>query len=300
MTMSDDIYTIIDEQARLIDPPETPETPDAADKTPYNKDEYAARKKAERDEVYARIDQATERVTKDPAAFKDFLDTMARFSRYSVANTLLIFAQRPNATKVADFESWKRQGSSVKKGESAIAILEPGDEYTREDGSIGVSYNVKKVFDERQTNARHLKPRYSETRELLFALVNNSPVGIKVVDSLPAHQGYALYDNESKTISVVRGAESRELFRALATEFAHVALAERDDFYDRSENLETAQLAAYVVAGRYGADNSGQMPVFTLSTEGNSPAAARREAMRSQTSCRPAPPWWSLTPRERY
>jgi hypothetical protein len=110
--------------------------------------------------------------------------------------------------------------------------------------------------------------------------VNRSPVGVKVVDALPANQGYALFDNESKMISVVKGVESKELFFALATEFAHAAIAERDDFYDRSANHETALFAAYVVAGRYGVNNSEQMPVFTLRAEENATAEIRGELSR--------------------
>ena len=48
----------------------------------------------------------------------------------------------------------------MKKNQKGIVILEPGDEYTREDGSIGVSYNPKKVFDITQTTcAPECSPR---------------------------------------------------------------------------------------------------------------------------------------------
>lgn len=47
----------------------------------------------------------------------------------------------PEATRLADFKTWKDNDLYIKKGESGITILEPGDEYTREDGSVGVSYN---------------------------------------------------------------------------------------------------------------------------------------------------------------
>ena len=41
----------------------------------------------------------------------------------------------------------------ITKGAKSISILEPV-EYTRADGSPGISYNVKKVFDVTQTNGR--------------------------------------------------------------------------------------------------------------------------------------------------
>lgn len=46
-----------------------------------------------------------------------------------------------------------------KRGADAITILEPGKEYTREkDGSTGVFYDPKKVFDISQTNSRQRPP----------------------------------------------------------------------------------------------------------------------------------------------
>ncbi|WP_251153611.1 ArdC-like ssDNA-binding domain-containing protein [Cellulosimicrobium sp. Marseille-Q4280] len=55
-----------------------------------------------------------------------YLDTMAKFHRYSMLNTLLIAAQRPGATKVAGFRKWKDElGRHVRKGEKGISIFAP-------------------------------------------------------------------------------------------------------------------------------------------------------------------------------
>ena len=67
---------------------------------------------------------------------------------------LLILAQKPDATQLKDFDGWKDAGASIKRQQKGISILEPGEEYEREDGSIGTSYNVKRVFDISQTTAR--------------------------------------------------------------------------------------------------------------------------------------------------
>lgn len=56
---------------------------------------------------------------------KAYLAAMAKFPQYSVNNTLLIMAQRPDAQHVAGFTMWKRLGRSVRKGEHGIAILAP-------------------------------------------------------------------------------------------------------------------------------------------------------------------------------
>ena len=53
------------------------------------------------------------------------LRLMGRFSKYSLANQLLIYAQRPGATKVLGFHSWRNTGYIVRKGEKGIAIYAP-------------------------------------------------------------------------------------------------------------------------------------------------------------------------------
>jgi hypothetical protein len=273
--MNDELYEMIEAQEG-----EAKENEGKDGSMTMSKEEYAAKKKAERDGVYAMIDRATERVSTDPVAFKDYLDVMARFPSYSVANTLLIFEQMPDAVRVGDFEAWKGRGASVKSGEKGIMILVPGDEYTREDGSIGTSFNVKRVFDERQTTARHLEPRRPETRRLLFALIDKAPVAIKTVDTLPDGQKYAHYDHETRSISVEKGLDGGRLFKAISEEMAQAAFAERDDFYAHDDNRETALFAAYVVAGRYGVDNSGLMPVLVPQPKEGSLQDVRGELSR--------------------
>jgi hypothetical protein len=54
-----------------------------------------------------------------------WLAVAARFHAYSFNNTLLILAQRPDATQVAGFEAWKTLGRHVNKGEKGTAILAP-------------------------------------------------------------------------------------------------------------------------------------------------------------------------------
>src|SRR5688572_30193228 len=61
------------------------------------------------------------------------LKTMARFHRYSLHNVCLIVSQRPTATRVAGFHTWRGVGRFVRKGEKGIAILAPIVRRRRED-----------------------------------------------------------------------------------------------------------------------------------------------------------------------
>jgi hypothetical protein len=57
--------------------------------------------------------------------FRKYLITMSRFHEYSWNNQLLILLQKPNATRVAGFNTWKDLGRWVRKGETGIAIFAP-------------------------------------------------------------------------------------------------------------------------------------------------------------------------------
>src|SRR5438105_3902657 len=63
------------------------------------------------------------------------LTTMARFHRYSLNNICLIVAQRPTATRVAGFHTWRTLGRFVRKGEKGIAIMAPIIARRREDAN---------------------------------------------------------------------------------------------------------------------------------------------------------------------
>lgn len=94
-----------------------------------------------------------------------YLDALARFHHYSFGNVMLIACQRPNATRVAGFHTWKSLGRWVKKGEQGIAILAPmvgrkrredSDSATadKNDGNVRqlFGFRVVHVFDRQDSN----------------------------------------------------------------------------------------------------------------------------------------------------
>ena len=54
-----------------------------------------------------------------------YLNAMSRFHSYSWNNSLLIAYQNPEATFVAGFQRWLKQGRHVRKGEKGIGIMAP-------------------------------------------------------------------------------------------------------------------------------------------------------------------------------
>ncbi len=83
------------------------------------------------------------------------LGAMSRFSRYSLANQMLIFAQRPDATHVLGYRAWNNAGYQVRKGEKGIAIYapmrftreEPGDDLGTLESHSRTGFRVAYVFD---------------------------------------------------------------------------------------------------------------------------------------------------------
>ena len=107
----------------------------------FDKNAWRERKQQERQEVYDLMDKTADEIKTDINKYKQYLDVQGRFDKYSVGNALVISATYPNATQIKEFDDWKESGAFIKKGANGIKILEPGDSYTRSDGSSAISYN---------------------------------------------------------------------------------------------------------------------------------------------------------------
>ena len=217
-------------------------------------EEYAEKKQAERQAVYELADQTALDVAQDSGTFQRYLDVQSQFDRYSETNALLVLAQKPKATRLGDFDHWKSRGGSVKKGEIGISIIEPSGEYMKDDGTKGVSYNIKKVFDISQIDTRKMEqqPTKQHTeRDLLKALVAHAPVKIDLADDLPDDLG-ALYDPDTQRISLLRGMSFSQTFQSLAQELAVADLRAIPDTH--ADTIFSANAAAYMLCKKHGVD----------------------------------------------
>lgn len=217
---------------------------------------WVERRKSEREDTYSLIDNTALRASSDPAMLQTYLNVQSKFDRHSTSNALLIAAQRPTATRFADFERWKDEGVFVKVREKSFVILEPGKEYTRDDGSTGVSYNVKHVFDITQTNA---KPQRTESRPdlnaCLKALVQASPVQIFVVEE-PIDARPVTYVPENNAIAVAKGQEATDIIRGLSQEVAYAALVTRETEPALDPDV-ASYCASYMVCSKFGVETKG-------------------------------------------
>lgn len=237
--------------------PQGNEQPASRNDQPFDKDAWKQQKQEQREMVYSLIDDTAQTVAKDGTAFQKYLDVQSRFDRYSVSNALLILAQKPDATRIADFDTWKEQGTFIRKKESGFYILEPGDEYQREDGTVGISYNPKKMFDISQTgNRKRETSAYPDDRTRIKALMDHAPVPINIRDTLPEGTN-TLYQSEAREIQIRRGMNSDNIFRSLSQELAHAEMDKGNGSYSRSNHVFHAYCVSYMLCKQFGVDTNG-------------------------------------------
>ncbi len=95
---------------------------------------------------YAELAEKTlRRITENTDNWTAFLASCANLYKYPFADQLMIYAQRPDATACADFDTWnKRMGRYVKRGSSGIALIDDSKNTPK----------LRYVFDIADTGAR--------------------------------------------------------------------------------------------------------------------------------------------------
>lgn len=220
---------------------------------PFDKEEWAKKKQEERQGLYDLADKTAEEIKSDHVKFKQYLNVQAQFDKYSVNNALLISAKMPSATQIKEYDDWRKQKAFVKKNPVWIKILEPGDTYTRTDGTIATSYNPKRMLDISQTNAkpREQQEQYDD-KAMLKAFLQDCPVDISAVDELPNGKG-ADWNKDDNVLYIRRGLESPAIFNALSMELAKVGLEESQN---RELDNFKSYCVSYLVCKKHGIDVS--------------------------------------------
>lgn len=243
MTNFDDIFSA----------PTTETTDSRANDNDFDVEAWAQKKQSERDSVFAALDEHAVKVGTNPDALRSYLDVQSRFTSLSANNALLVSAQRPDATQLASFDDWHKQEVSILAGEKAIAILEQGGSFTRDDGTEGRYTNIGKVFDISQTSAEVTKTEAAprDIRDLLKSLAAHQSASIEMTDDLPDGRP-AMYEQESHTVYVRRGMDGNDMFLTLTRELSTAALCR--DGSTPTENSVASYAASYMLCKKYGVD----------------------------------------------
>jgi len=190
------------------------------------------------------------------------LEAQRRFHHYSFRNVMLIFQQRPGATRVAGYGVWKSLGRQVKKGEKGLCILAPmvGQDAQGEKAVRG--FRDAYVFDISQTEGEALPetpaliPLEGELTHLstLLGRLEAWLEGQNItLEHIPLPQGvHGVYHSREHRITVSSTLSPNAAFKTLIHESAH-ALLHRESTERTQAELE-AESCAYLVCAELGLD----------------------------------------------
>ena len=220
-----------------------------------SKEEYAAMKQAEREEVWSRVNAQADSVFKDDESMKGFLNFMANCTPQSTRNLLILYEQNHEITHPRTFDKWKEAGRSIRSGEKGYTFF-ADQEYEKDDGSKANGYTITKAYDISQTRGpQPLPPQKHLPEEIIAAMVEQSLVQLAISDQLP--QGVqAQYVPKQRTIFVRNGMDETATICAIAREQAHASFDAVGSGYYRQAYAAQAYCAAYVAAQKFGLDTS--------------------------------------------
>ena len=247
----------------------------------WTAEERAEYRRATVEQLHA---QLAEQVSKLDSidAWQQWLTVARSLHSYSFSNVLLIAGQRPDATMVAGFNTWKQLGHSVQRGEKAIRILAPvlvkmplldeaGNPVLDDDGrprSRRQMVGVKPVpvFDASQVTPPVERPPRPQL------LDGEAPHGLWTsLVELAEMEGYSvsrggcgpangLVRYETREIRVRADVDELQAAKSLLHELGHVLTMTPDEFgsYEAQREVREveAESVAFTVLGAHGVDVS--------------------------------------------
>ena len=221
--------------------------------------------------------------------YRDYLKTMAKFHNYSFNNSLLIWAQRPDASAVAGYRAWQTKfGRTVNPGSKGIMIYEPasykrtlrekvldqdgnpikdkdGNDVTREVERTFPTFKVGYVFAYEDTSGKPLPSIVSildkdvdNFDSVMDALRKISPAPIRFDNVDGGANGY--YDLVNREIVVKASLPQAQKLKTAIHEISHSILHDKIDGLDQEatkrEMEVSAESVAFVVCSWLGMDTS--------------------------------------------
>lgn len=244
-------------------------------------------------------------------ALTAYLKIMSLFSKYSLNNLFLIARQRPDARRVAGFQTWRKLGRCVRKGEKGIAIIAPlvrrkSDEQSEhaDDERIIAGFKVAHIFSEEQTDGEPLPELGSVTGnpsdylDRLTGFLTAQGIVLEYSNEIAPAKGMATRGK----ITLLLGQTPAELLATLAHETAHALMhfSERRTETTKRIRETEAEAVAFVVCNAIGLETgtasadyiglyAGDAKLLTESLEHVQQAANRiLTAIASENSATPA------------
>ena len=226
--------------------------------------------------------------------FKAVLRTQAAFWEYSWGNVMLIYKQRPDASYVAGFETWKKLARFVRKGEHGIKILAPMIFKDKkmlaagadEDEAKRIWFKVVHVFDISQTDGEPLPhvptksigERGAEMLDRLLGFARHRGIQVEFVERTAISGAFGTSKGTQVQIRTTDHdipSQAATLAHELAHSLLHwtpdgkrITTREGKEIDKRQRELE-AEATAYVICERFGVKSPSD---FYLATYKVTPA----------------------------
>lgn len=234
-----------------------------------------------------KLEELADEICQDASELEAFCNRWTGgFRNYSFKNTLLIYAQRPDATLVAGYRSWQERGRQVMRGEYGIRIFAPSTRKIRkntaneeEDEVIITGFRPTAVFAIQQTGTFR---SFVAHGQYFHDILDPDPIwypelgcsdliageGLdfdKVNDAIPVpvvlqNMGYSNGKTDGKTIYITPKNNKAAQVNTLIHEYTHVLLHfdESGVLYD-SESRSVAEIeaesVAFIVSSYFGIKN---------------------------------------------
>ncbi|MBQ8995709.1 MAG: hypothetical protein IJ091_07825 [Oscillospiraceae bacterium] len=236
--------------------------------------------------------------------YKAYLRAVGKFHNYSMNNVMLITMQRPDATLVAGYNTWKKSfNRNVKRGEKGLKIIAPmpvsvekeedrvdqyGNTYKEKVTVTVPRFRAVTVFDVSQTDGdplpdispSELKDEVSNYGVFLKAVEKASDVPINYIDIEGTAKGY--FNVANNEISVAKGMSESQTLKTLIHEIAHSVLHNKNNggvFIDTKTKEVQAESVAFSVCSHFGIDTSEYTFPYVTAWAGDKDLKTLRNSM---------------------
>lgn len=230
---------------------------------------------------------------------KEYFNFIAHFYKFSVSNTLRLFANAPHANMVASYDTWKFKGRQVKLGETGIPFYslakyaskleipqkdangnpvldETGAPVMQKVRKEKLSHHISYVFDVSQTEGKELPDQtYREMKfqsydSALNCLRTISPCSIYIepIFNSPGINGYCSFHEQA--IVVQAGLSQTQTLKTVLHELAKYLL-HRSGLDSKSE-IEIQSVAS-ILSTAIGINVQYEFPNMSALSWGKSPDA---------------------------
>lgn len=202
-------------------------------------------------------DAAIDEVTASGQAWKSICRLTGQLYRYEFDNILMVYKQRPRATLIADFDTWKKVGRYVRRGSRGIAIFP----------SRALKPDMRYVFDISDTGGRESRLTWELDRNTMKAYAA----------WLREKEGAALTEEKESDKSFLKGFTERQIgvimdseFGERITEFVNLAGNKQITENGRAQEITAGEAlkrsVMYVVFTRCGFDLPTEKQDFSFIT----------------------------------